>query len=154
MIDNHEHGNGRRPFKLDGRQKVTISLATALAFIVGLWQFHEWTGRHLKDHLVSTQIGSELAMQIHEAVDAAKQSAKASETIGRSLSLHIAGQDLKEAHIKLDTAKTDLATTQLWESVNGANEISRARKRELEFQIERTTGYIACREASRESCVL
>lgn len=143
--------------KLDANRKVVISVSALAAIVVVGWQFHEWTGRHLNTHLMSRAEAQTLHMaqneQIKQAADAAKEAANAATETARLLRDHIKGEELKSARERLNQLRGQLSETQLWESTNGgANDISRARKADLNSQIEVLSTLIACLEAGRNNC--
>lgn len=133
--------------------KTKISLGVLGAVAAAMWPLHEWIAGHatreLLEHSVQAQ---ELGKQIKTAVDAAQKAAEAAKMVAESLAIHVDQTDLADARRRLDLAKTDLATTQLWEAANRPNEISRARVRDLQGQIDRVSAWIACKEAGRPNC--
>src|SRR5262245_53588903 len=121
--------------KLDGSQKVTISVATMVALAVGLWSFHGWLGGHLDKNFFSEAEAQTLSQQVKQAADAAKEASQAAKANGDTLNKYISQQDLKSAREQLAAKEGQLSETQLWETANQPNDISRARKRDLQDQI-------------------
>lgn len=155
---NETSDRARKPggFLLDGKQKVTITLAGLSVAGALLIATHTFLARHTSKYFVQTASAQEahgdLTRQIRDASDAANKAASAAQQAVSELRSHVAGEDLNRARSKIDTLRGEISATQLWESTNGANEISRARRQDLERQLERTIAYAACLEAQRPNC--
>lgn len=144
---------------LDRSQKLVIGTASLLGVIATLWGFHRFLGTHLEVHLMpraEADTRRELLIdQIHAATDAAMQAAGAAQITAAALEQHVALESLAQSRARVDILREQLSSTQLWEKANGGeNDVSRARKRDLDNQLERTRDYIACREAARFGCSL
>jgi hypothetical protein len=141
---------------LDGKTKITISLAVLIACISGVviggFQSHQWLAAHLEQHLETIGKASELSAQVDKAATAAQTAASATATVAASLSMHIADEQITRARQRIDVLKGDVATTQLWEKANHPNEISGARIRDLTGEIQRTQEWVDCMQAGRSNC--
>jgi hypothetical protein len=135
------------------RRKFVVSGGALIVLIGVLWLGHGKLTEHLDVYMISTAEGQVLTQQVKEAADAARQAALSVQEVGRSLVDYIKLQDIKDARERLNNLRGSLSETQLWESANGANDISRARKADLEAQISVIEGYIQCIEAGRSTCV-
>lgn len=154
-----------KPIELDleklKKRRITITGMTAgllLAAGSGTWLGHAWLRDHVTDKLdlvfQNEAQAQTLGQQVREATNAARDAASAAESVGRSLASYIKRQDAKEARERLSVLKQQLGETQLWESANGVNDITRARKADLTAQIEATQAYIACLDSGRTDCAL
>lgn len=139
--------------KLDGRQKITISIAAIMSGLAGAWQGHEWVASHAAKHFIGSAYAGELTEQIKSAADAAKQAAQASQSIATELKAHVRAEELRNARAELERYATELSQTQLWEKANGSNELSRKRIFELTNLIARKKQYVECLEAGRSDCL-
>lgn len=129
---------------------VTGAITAVAGALVGA---HVWLGAHLGAHLMTSAQGVELGAQLKQIADAAKQTAQAASDTAKALNNHLASEELKEAKAKLSVLTEQLSGTMLWESEHGANDISKARKRDLEEQINRVKEYLQCVDAGRSTCV-
>lgn len=140
---------------LDKPQKITVSVATLAAGIVGLWYFHGWLGGHLDRSFFSEAQAQGLSEQVKQAADAAKQASQAASQTSQTLTRYITAQEVKTARERLNILQGQLSETQLWEASNAPNDISRARKADLQSQIEAMKVYISCLERSpQQDCSL
>lgn len=146
-----EQRRGERRIVLSSRSKVSLGVLGAIA--VALWPLHSWLATHLENHVATVAQARAIAEDTKKAADAAQMAAEATHVVAVSLADHIAQTELKDARQRLDLLKTDLATTQLWEAANHANDISRARVHDLTGQIDHVTGWIACTEAGRPATI-
>lgn len=130
---------------------LALSVPVTPAAIVG---FHSFLAEHVAFHngLAGAARAQEVTQQIRAIADSANQAADAAQKTATALEEYVKRQELKEARAKLNVLREQLSGTQLWESANGANEISRARKADLAWQIERTTDFVECLEAMRRYC--
>lgn len=135
------------------KAKTTISVGAIVSALAMIWPTHEWIAMHATRELLEHSLqAQEINKQIKKAADAAQQAAEAAQMVALTLADHVAQTDLADARKRLDLAKTDLATTQLWEAANKPNEITRARIRDLQAQIDRVSAWINCRENGRPNC--
>ena len=138
------------------KRRITIRIGTVASLFaaaaIGLTWGNQWIITMLDRSFYSEAQAQVLQDQVKEAADAAKQAAQSVENVSRDLTQYVKQQDLKSARERLNVLKQQLSETQLWESSNGANDISRARKIELAAQIEIVTAYIQCMEAQRPVC--
>lgn len=143
-------------FVFDGKQKVTLTLA-GIALIGGaMIATHAFLAQHAARYFVSTAAAqtaqAQQALQIKEIADIAREAAQAAKQTADTLATHVRGQELKEARQRLDMLRKDLFDAQISESTHGPNDLTRARKRELEPAIERQRSYVDCLEAGRPNC--
>lgn len=132
--------------KLDGQQKIVISVAGLVALLTATYGAHRLLAQHLFEHIPKKEDITELAQQSRAASEAAQRAASAAQMVAESLAQHVDAEELKQARQKLEQAKTDLATTQLWEKANHPNDISTRRILELNQTIERVSAWIACKQ--------
>lgn len=130
--------------------------SSAVVIIVGLWALHQWVGLHLEVHLLSRADAAELKDQISQVAAAAKeastaamQASQAAAQTSEALSMYIVQQELKNARDRLSALQGQLSETQLWEASNKANDISRARKLDLERQIQALKEQVECLKQGR-----
>lgn len=156
MADSDDRGSRRHTWALDAKQKVSVSIAGAGVILVALVGFHTFLAGHTSRIFVSEAEAGELAAEVQQQIkdisESAKRAADAAASAVFELRSHVAGEEIKAARNKMDELRGEISTTLLWESANGANDISRARKRDLEIQFERTAAYVQCLEAQRPNC--
>lgn len=127
--------------------KVKTWLGAAALVAGSLWGFHQWLGKvHLPVHLMTRAEAQTLGEQVKQASDAATRAAESAERVSQRLFDYIADQELKEERAKHERLEGELQDTLLWESQNGENQISRARKADLEARIIESTRRIRCLE--------
>jgi hypothetical protein len=123
------------------------SIVGALSVI---WTFggkvHDAVWRHVDLYVVSEVEAAELQAEVKAAAETATQAAEAVTAIASQLSDYIERQDLKEERGNLERLNGELTETRLWESANGENAMSRARKADLERRIAETQERIRCLE--------
>lgn len=125
--------------------KAKAWLVAGVAAIGAVWSFHQWLGAsHLPAHLMTRAEAQTLQQEVKAAVDTAKAAATAAKQTSDRLFDYIERQELKEERAALERLQGDLADTLLWENANGANDLSRARKTELERRIRDAQERIRC----------
>lgn len=142
------------PVKITPRIKFWALVLGVPGLFAGSWTFHNWLATHMGAHLFTTAAAQTLSNQVQQASNAAKTAAESTQQLAEAFKRHIDGEDLKYARDKVDTLTEQLSSTKLWESANGANEISRARREDLERQLERMRSYVTCLEIGRPNCRL
>lgn len=135
------------------KRRIIVSLSTMLGLGgAGLWA-HQRLGEHMDAHFTSTAEAQVLSDSVRSASESARKAAESADSTSKALTAYISHQDLKDAKQRLNVLNEQLSGTKLWEATNPANEISRARKADLERQIAVLATYIACLEAERSYCV-
>lgn len=147
----------RRGFIFDGKQRVTATIAGLALFAAAAIGTHAFLSRHVGHYFVrsaSAQTANDaFTQQIKKASDAAQSAAQAAQQAIGELRTHVAGEELHAARNKIDTLRTEISNTKLWESANGPNDVSRGRLIELENALERTRAFVNCLEQQRPNCV-
>jgi hypothetical protein len=160
LRDGSDDTTVRRPkassWVFDGKQKITMSLAGIALLAAGAIAVHSFVATHASTYFVrsaSAQLASDgVARQIREVGDAAKSAAQAAQQAVAELHAHVDGERIAAARARIDVLRGEISNTQLWESANGANDISRARRRDLESQLARTIAYVECLEDRGAFC--
>lgn len=137
-----------------------IKLLSIAATSLGvLWAIHVWVGGHIEFHLMTKAEAAELKNEISavaqaakDASTAAKEASQAAAQTGQALQMYIQQQELKTARERLSALQGQLSDTQLWEASNRANDISRARKADLQRQIDVLRDYVQCLQNGRSLC--
>lgn len=119
------------------KHKVTISFGTVVFVAVCLYGLHQYLAHHLKAIFIPTAVAEELTQKVEKAL---MTSADNSATLLNFMRR----QEVKDSREKINTLKGELQNTLLWESANGENEISRARKKDINEEILRYDNYISC----------
>lgn len=132
---------------------VLLVVAAVTTGLTGAWGFHKFLATHVEFHLTPKAAAAELDAKILSASTAAKSAAEAAQKIGSALEMHISEEKLSKARELLSAKREQLSTTQLWETANRPNDISRARKVELQGQIDVLREYVRCLEQFRSVCV-
>lgn len=128
-------------------KRITFSVGGLILVAGGLWGAHEYTSAHLNDIFMPIAAAEELADKVDQALARSEENSE-------RLVTFINRQELKEARQQLKDLLGQLQETLLWESANEENSISRARKRDLETDIDSQESYIICLEAGRRNCDL
>lgn len=153
-----EQQSDRRPTEITidaiKKHKISISLGSLGVIIGALWAAHGRLVLHVDRYFISSAEANELQQQVKEAADTAKAAAKIAQDTSTALFRYIRGEQLKDAREALETLKGQHSDTLLWERANGENDLSRARKRELEARIRAREAQITCMELGRDDCVL
>jgi hypothetical protein len=149
-FDRHDQDEG--VVKLNFK-RIGIMFSVAGVVVSAFVGAHLWLGSHLAAHLYTATQGAELSGQLKQIADSATKTAQAASDTAKALNAHIAAEDLKNAKRRLDTLNEQLSSTLLWESSNHPNDISRARKADLQYQINTVKEYIECMNQGRYNCV-
>lgn len=135
------NGNGiRMPDVTDWKKhKVTISVGSIIFGLALLWGAHKFIASHAGKYFLPVAAAEELTQKVEEALmTSAENSAILTNFIRRT--------EIRDAREKVDSLRSELQATLLWESANGENEISRARKSDINREITRYENYVACIE--------
>lgn len=120
--------------------------AAAMAIIAFSGRIHGAMAGHVDRFFISTAEAQALTADVKKAVDTATKAVDLATETSEDLRRYLQRQELKEERALLDTLKGELADTELWESTNGANALSRARKADLVRRIDDAVARIRCRE--------
>jgi acyl-CoA reductase-like NAD-dependent aldehyde dehydrogenase len=137
---------------LDRKTRMTLwIMAIPVAITVSLLS-HKYIDGHIDRFMFSEVQAQTLTDQVEKAANAAQEASQAASATGRALTTYMRNQDLKETRERLSVREGQLSDTLLWESSNGANDISRARKADLQREIEDLKALLRCYEAVRPDC--
>ncbi len=132
-----------------GVKRATI-LGTLATAATAVWAFsgrvHDVVARHVDRYFFSTAEAQTLLSEVKQAAETAKKAADIASDTADQLLRYMQRQELKEERALLDRLRGELADTELWESQNGANALSRARKADLIGRIDATLARIRCLE--------
>lgn len=154
--DDVDEAIAKAPITIGRLIKWGSGIATLIAGVIAA---HHFLGAHLEFHLLSKAEAAELKEQItaaanaaKEASTAAKDASQAAAQTGQALAKYIQQQELKTARERLSALQGQLSETQLWEASNKANDISKARKADLQRQIDVLKEYVDCLKAGASLC--
>ncbi len=127
------------------RLKLQISVPLLLALLVVVWKGDDGIIWWLDASFVSEVEAADLSEQIKGAVETSNATSEA-------LIAYIRKEEIQAARGELRSLEDAMQETLLWESQNGENAISEARKDDIEDRIDEVEVLIDCLEAGRSDC--
>ncbi len=125
--------------------KLQISVPLLLALMVVVWKGDDGILWWLDETFVSHAEAGELAEQVKGAVDTANATSE-------QLITYIRKEEIQAARGELRSLEDAMQETLLWESQNGENTISEARKDDIDERIDEVEILIDCLDAGRDDC--
>jgi len=127
------------------KAKLHISLPVFFALLALAWKGDDGIIYWLDTAFISEAEAEDWTAQIKGAVDV-------SNTTSMMLLDYIRRQELRDTRTALLRLEDQLEETLLWESENGENQISRARKDDIEERIDVRENEIECLVEGRSDC--
>ena len=127
------------------KAKLHISLPLLIALMLVVWKGDDGVIYWLDASFVSEVEAAEL----QEAVKGAVETANAT---SEQLITYIRREEIQAARAERRDLQDSMQETLLWESQNGENTISEARKDDIEERIEETEILIECLDDERDDC--
>ena len=125
--------------------KLKISLPVLLVIVAVVWKGDDGLIYYLDGFFMSDVQAEELADEVKGAVEVANNTSMA-------LLNYILRQELRDARTALTRLEDQMNETLLWESENGENTISIARKEDIEERIDVREIEIECLEDGGTDC--
>jgi acyl-CoA reductase-like NAD-dependent aldehyde dehydrogenase len=127
------------------KAKLHISLPLLIALMLVVWKGDDGIIYWLDASFVSEVEAAELS----EAVKGAVETANAT---SQQLITYIRREEIQAARAELRSLEDSMQETLLWESQNGENTISEARKDDIDERIDETEILIECLDDGRDDC--
>ncbi len=125
--------------------KLQISVPLLLVILAVAWKGDDGILYWLDDTFVSHVEAADLAEQVKGAVDTSNATSQA-------LIAYIRKEEIQAARGELRSLEDAMQETLLWESQNGENTISEARKEDIGDRIDEVEVLLDCLEAGRDDC--
>jgi len=127
------------------KAKLHISLPLLIALMLVVWKGDDGVIYWLDASFVSEVEAAELQEAVKGAVDTANATSE-------QLITYIRREEIQAARSERRDLQDAMQETLLWESQNGENTISEARKDDIEERIEETEILIECLDDERDDC--
>ena len=127
------------------KAKLHISLPLLIALMIIVWKGDDGIIYWLDASFVSEVEAAELSEAVKGAVETANATSEA-------LIVYIRKEEIQAARGELRSLEDAMQETLLWESQNGENTISEARKDDIEDRIDEVEILIDCLDAGRDDC--
>lgn len=125
--------------------KLQISVPLLIVLMVVVWKGDDGIIYWLDTEFISEVEAADLAEAVKGAVDT-------SNATSEQLIAYIRQEELQAARAEKRSLEDAMQETLLWESQNGENTISDARKDDLDDRIEEAEILIDCLDAGRDDC--
>jgi len=127
------------------KAKLHISLPLLIALMIVVWKGDDGIIYWLDASFVSEVEAAELSEAVKGAVETANATSE-------QLISYIRKEEIQAARAELRSLEDAMQETLLWESQNGENTISDARKDDLDDRIDETEILIDCLDDGRDDC--
>lgn len=125
--------------------KLQISVPLLIALMIVVWKGDDGIIYWLDASFVSEVEAAELSEAVKGAVETANATSE-------QLITYIRKEEIQAARAELRSLEDAMQETLLWESQNGENTISDARKDDLDDRIDETEILIDCLDDGRDDC--
>ena len=127
------------------KAKLHISLPLLIALMIIVWKGDDGIIYWLDASFVSEVEAAELSEAVKGAVETANATSEA-------LIVYIRKEEIQAARGELRSLEDAMQETLLWESQNGENTISEARKDDIDERIDEVEILIDCLDDGRDDC--
>ncbi len=127
------------------KAKLHISLPLLIALMIVVWKGDDGIIYWLDASFVSEVEAAELSEAVKGAVETANATSE-------QLITYIRKEEIQAARAELRSLEDAMQETLLWESQNGENTISEARKDDIDDRIDEVEILIDCLDAGRDDC--
>ncbi len=125
--------------------KLQISVPLLIALMIVVWKGDDGVIYWLDASFVSEVEAAELSEAVKGAVETANATSE-------QLIVYIRKEEIQAARAELRALEDSMQETLLWESQNGENTISEARKDDIEDRIDDVEILIDCLDDGRDDC--